>query len=207
MLDYDKKFLLKSADNLTFDGSSIRGFSEISESDLKLTLDWPAFYWLPADVFGPGKVITFCEVRSQDGSSYSADFRSRLRELTDDLYARERMVLNVSAEIEGFLFREVDAEQRYHETRRFEFNSTGGYYHSLPKDPLRQFIDHAAEAQRALGFCNEKDHPEVAPSQFELNFGFSEAMIVADQIQLYKLTCRQIARNLGLCASFLRSPK
>src|SRR5689334_13075978 len=36
MLDYDKKFLLDSAENLTFDGSSIRGFSELQESDLRL---------------------------------------------------------------------------------------------------------------------------------------------------------------------------
>ena len=57
MLDYDKKFLLKSADNLTFDGSSIRGFSVQAESDLRLSIDWPAFYWLPADVFGSGKVL------------------------------------------------------------------------------------------------------------------------------------------------------
>ncbi len=54
MLDYDKKFLLGSADNLTFDGSSIRGFSRQAESDLRLGVDWSAFYWLPADVFGPG---------------------------------------------------------------------------------------------------------------------------------------------------------
>src|SRR2546425_7112200 len=54
MLDYDKKFLLKSADNLTFDGSSVRGFSQQAESDLRLTIDWPAFYWLPSDIFGPG---------------------------------------------------------------------------------------------------------------------------------------------------------
>src|SRR6185295_15239984 len=38
MLDYDKKFLLKSSDNLTFDGSSIRGFSQQSESDLRLAI-------------------------------------------------------------------------------------------------------------------------------------------------------------------------
>ena len=38
MLDYDKKFLLKSADNLTFDGSSIRGFSRQAESDLRLEI-------------------------------------------------------------------------------------------------------------------------------------------------------------------------
>src|SRR5918995_1810641 len=35
MLDYDKNFLLNSLDNLTFDGSSIRGFSELHESDLR----------------------------------------------------------------------------------------------------------------------------------------------------------------------------
>src|SRR3984957_1250148 len=43
MLDYDKKFLLKSHDNLTFDGSSIRGFTAQRESDLRLSLDWSAF--------------------------------------------------------------------------------------------------------------------------------------------------------------------
>jgi hypothetical protein len=57
MLDYDKKFLLKSQDNLTFDGSSIRGYSVQQESDLRLSIDWSAFFWLPADVFGPGKVL------------------------------------------------------------------------------------------------------------------------------------------------------
>ncbi len=61
MLDYDKKFLLKSADNLTFDGSSIRGFTAQRESDLRLGIDWAAFYWVPADVFGPGKVLVFGE--------------------------------------------------------------------------------------------------------------------------------------------------
>ena len=56
MLDYDKKFLVKSWDNLTFDGSSIRGFTAQRESDLRLHMDWSAFYWAPADVFGAGKV-------------------------------------------------------------------------------------------------------------------------------------------------------
>src|SRR4029078_7725914 len=56
MLDYDKKFLIKSADNLTFDGSSIRGFTVQSESDLRLGIDWAAVYWGPADYFGSGKV-------------------------------------------------------------------------------------------------------------------------------------------------------
>src|SRR3954469_22540908 len=44
MLDYDKKFLINSWDNLTFDGSSIRGFTAQKESDLRLGIDWNAFY-------------------------------------------------------------------------------------------------------------------------------------------------------------------
>ncbi len=60
MLDYDKKFLIKSWDNLTFDGSSIRGFTAQRESDLRLGICWDAFYWAPADIFGTGKILVSC---------------------------------------------------------------------------------------------------------------------------------------------------
>src|SRR5271165_6190735 len=70
MLDYDKKFLIKSADNLTFDGSSIRGFTAQKESDLRLFVDWGAFYWAPADIFGSGKVLVFGEVIDKDGTPF-----------------------------------------------------------------------------------------------------------------------------------------
>ncbi|HEV8491908.1 MAG TPA: glutamine synthetase, partial [Candidatus Angelobacter sp.] len=72
MLDYDKKFLLKSWDNLTFDGSSIRGFTAQRESDLRLGLDWSSFYWAPSDVFGSGKVLVFGDVIDKGGTPYSA---------------------------------------------------------------------------------------------------------------------------------------
>jgi glutamine synthetase len=71
---------------------------------------------------------------------------------------------------------------------------------------MRLFIDTAAEVQRAMGFENEKDHPEVAPSQFEINYGYADVVTAADQIQLYKLICRQIATKMGLTASFLPKP-
>ena len=206
MLDYDKKFLLKSADNLTFDGSSIRGFSQQHESDLRLAVDWPAFYWLPADVFGPGKVLVFADVLSRDGSPYPADMRGTLKRYTQALFAKDKTVCHAANEIEGFLFKGRDAERRYPETGQFEFISTGGYYHSLPGDSLRRFIDAAAEVQRAMGFANEKDHPEVAPSQFEMNYSYTECTIAADQIQLYKLLCRQVAQNMDMTASFLPKP-
>ncbi|MCY1017000.1 glutamine synthetase family protein [Pyxidicoccus sp. MSG2] len=206
MLDYDKKFLLKSADNLTFDGSSIRGFSQQAESDLRLNVDWGSFYWLPSDIFGPGKVLVFSEVLERDGTPYHADLRGQLKRVTEAMYQKDGTVFHAAPEVEGFLFKGRDAERHYHETGKFEFISTGGYYHSLPGDPLRAFIDKAAEAQRAMGFQNEKDHPEVAPSQFEMNFSYSEALVSADQIQLYKLLCRQVAAQMDTTACFLPKP-
>lgn len=206
MLDYDKKFLLKSQDGLTFDGSSVRGFSAQHESDLRLAIDWSSFYWLPADVFGAGKVLVFGEVQDRDGAPYPSDLRGQLRRYLDLILERDGLRYHVAPEIEGFLFQGKDAERHYHETGKFEYVSTGGYYHSLPSDTLRRFIDTAAEVQRAMGFQNEKDHPEVAPSQFEMNFSYAEAMITADQVQLYKLLCRQVASNMGMTASFLPKP-
>jgi glutamine synthetase len=206
MLDYDKKFLIKSWDNLTFDGSSIRGFTAQRESDLRLTMDWSAFYWAPADIFGSGKVLVFGHVIDKDGTPYSADMRGVLKGFADGQHKVEGYTLNAANEIEGFLFNGADAERRYYETGKFDYVNTGGYYHSLPGDPLRTFIDTTAEVQRAMGFQNEKDHPEVAPSQFEINYSYGEVVAAADQIQLYKLICRQVANKMGFTASFLPKP-
>lgn len=206
MLDYDKKFLLKSYENLTFDGSSVRGFSAVRESDLRLQIDWGSFRWLPADVFGPGKVLVFGLIQANDGSRYDSDLRGHLLELRQTLWQRNQGVANIAVEIEGFLFNGINAEQDFESRGGFEFVSSGGYYHSLPQDPLRRFIDRFADVQRAMGFENEKDHPEVAPSQFELNFSYTDALLAADQIQLYKLIARQIANHMGMTACFLPKP-
>src|SRR6266849_10903076 len=154
MLDYDKKFLIKSWDNLTFDGSSIRGFTAQKESDLRLGIDWAAFYWAPADFLGPGKDMVFGEVIEKQGGPYAADIRGVLKGYAEKLHEDEGYTLNAANEIEGFIFKGTDAEKLYHETETFEYVNTGGYYHSLPGDPLRNFIDLSAEVQRAMGFQN-----------------------------------------------------
>ncbi len=206
MLDYDKKFLLESTSNLTFDGSSIRGFTAQFESDLRLDIDWTSIRWLPSDVFGPGKVIFFANVLGRDRTPYESDFRGVLMHYLAELEKKEGIVPYLSAEVEGFVVDGVSAEQRYTQEAGFHLISTGGYFHSLPLDPLRQFIDKAAEAQRSMGFKNEKDHPEVAPSQFEMNFSYTTVLRACDQIQLYKLVCRQVANSMGMSATFLPKP-
>src|SRR3954469_16194138 len=96
MLDYDKKFLLKSYDNLTFDGSSIRGFTAQRESDLRLGIDWGAFYWAPADIFGPGKVLVFGNVIDKGGEPYTADIRGTFKQWAEALHKREGFTLNAA---------------------------------------------------------------------------------------------------------------
>ena len=206
MLDYDKEFLLDALSNLTFDGSSIRGFTPQHESDLRLEIDWASIRHLPSDIFGPGKVIFFASVLNRDRTPYNSDFRSQLKLYASQLKRKEGLVAYASSEIEGFIVDGINSEQEYQENREFKLISSGGYYHSLPMDKLRIFIDNAAEAQRAMGFRNEKDHPEVAPSQFEMNFSYAEVVRAADNVQLYKLVCRQVARKFGMTATFLPKP-
>ncbi|HLI76990.1 MAG TPA: glutamine synthetase, partial [Acidobacteriaceae bacterium] len=116
MLDYDKKFLVKSYDNLTFDGSSIRGFTAQRESDLRLGLDWGSFYWTPADVFGAGKCLVFGEVIDKNGTPYSGDVRGLLKTFAQDQFKTNGYTLNAANEIEGFLFDGIDAERKFIET-------------------------------------------------------------------------------------------
>lgn len=207
MLDYNKQFFLDSLSNLTFDGSSIRGFSELHESDLRLVVDWLSLTFLPSDVFGPGKVLVFANICGRDLTPYESDFRGRLKAYTDEIKKKKGLEAYMAPEIEGFLMAGVDAEQTFDKKVGFSLVSTGGYYHSLPLDELRIFIDKTAEAIRAMGFKNEKDHAEVAPSQFEINFSYTDVVRACDQILIYKLVCRQVAAQMGMTASFLPKPQ
>ncbi|OGG68604.1 glutamine synthetase [Candidatus Kaiserbacteria bacterium RIFCSPHIGHO2_02_FULL_55_25] len=206
MLDYDKKFLLDSLSNLTFDGSSIRGFTPQHESDLRLEVDWSSVRYMPSDIFGPGKVIFFATVLNRDRTPYISDFRGRLKQYAAELKKSDGLTAFAAPEIEGFVVDGENAEQQFDKMDGFKLISSGGYFHSLPLDRLRMFIDRSAEAQRAMAFKNEKDHPEVAPSQFEMNFSYAEVVRAADNIQLYKLICRQVARTMGMTATFLPKP-
>jgi glutamine synthetase len=161
---------------------------------------------MPSDLFGPGKVIFFATVLNRDRSPYISDFRGQLKQYTEALKKKQGITAYSAGEIEGFVVAGENAEQMYDDQTGFALVSTGGYFHSLPMDTLRVFIDRAAEAQRSLGFKNEKDHPEVAPSQFEMNFSYAEVVRAADNVQLYKLICRQVARSMGLTATFLPKP-
>ncbi len=205
-LDYNKDFLLRSLDNLTFDGSSIKGFSAQNDSDLRLYVDWTSLTFLPADIFGAGKVLVFGNVFSRDLQPYESDFRNRLQTYTGDMKTNFGIVAHMATELEGYLVEGVEAEQHYRSDVGFKFEASGGYFHALPLDNLSRFIEKATQAQIAMGFKNEKQHPEVGPSQFEIDYSYTDALRACDQVQLYKLVCRQIGMNMGMTVSFLPKP-
>ena len=161
MLDYDKKFLLKSADNLTFDGSSIRGFS----SRPNRISGWPSTGRPPTGCRPTSSVPARSGLRRRAGEGRLAlcgRHAGQAQELSRPAPSEGGYTCNAANEIEGFLFKGRDAERRY-ETGGFEFPSTGGYYHSLPGDALRLFIDTAAEVQRAMGSPTRRTTPRWRP--------------------------------------------
>lgn len=206
MLDYDKKYFIKSYKNLTFDWSSVRGFTVLEQSDLRLSPDFYSFRWLPSDLFWPGKVLMFAYVKDLDGKSYNTDARGLLSEKLSEIYKKDSLQFNTATELEWFLVKWINAEQRFDERIWFELESEWWYFNALPDSELKKFIDKSAEAQRAMWFENEKDNPEVAPSQFELNYSYTDALLSCDQILLYKLVCRQVAYKMWLTATFLPKP-
>ena len=197
MLDYDKKFLVKSWDNLTFDGSSIRGFTAQRESDLRLCLDWGSFYWVPEDIFGGGKVLVFAEVIDKGGAPYAADVRGVLKQYADEKYREGRLHAERGERDEGFLFQGVDAEQHFSRDSASNMSTPAATITRCRATRCARSSTPRPRCSARMGFENEKDHPEVAPSQFEINYSYGEVVTAADQIQLYKLICRQVATRHG----------
>ncbi|MFN8567758.1 MAG: hypothetical protein U0Z44_09625 [Kouleothrix sp.] len=128
--------------------------------------------------------------------------RARLKAYTQELFDKQGYTCNAANEIEGFLFKGRDAERRYYETRQFEFVNEGGYYHSLPGDPLRTFIDTVAEVQRAMGFANEKDHPELRPRSSR-SISTPRRRSPPTRSCSISAICRQVADRFDMTASFL----
>ena len=87
--------------------------------------------------------------------------RLQLKLLVEDIQKKQNLTPYASVEVEGFLMEGINAEQHYHADTGFKLVTSGGYYHSLPLDKLRIFIDRSAEAQRAMGFSNEKTIPKL----------------------------------------------
>jgi len=182
-----------------FDGSSIEGFTRIEESDMLLKAD-PASYavlpWRPAE----GKVARFvCDVYTYGNKPFEGDPRYVLKKQMAEA-AKMGYIFNTGPELEFFLFRLVDGKPTT------QFPDLGGYFDLAPNDSAENVRREIVLSLTAMGFEIEMSHHEVAPSQHEINFKYTDAVTTADRVITQKFATKAIALKHGLHASFMAKP-
>ena len=182
-----------------FDGSSIEGFTRIEESDMLLKAD-PASYavlpWRPAE----GKVARFvCDVYTYGNKPFEGDPRYVLKKTMAEA-AKMGYTFNTGPELEFFLFRLVDGKPTT------QFPDLGGYFDLAPNDSAENVRREIVLSLTAMGFEIEMSHHEVAPSQHEINFKYTDAVTTADRVITQKFATKAIALKHGLHASFMAKP-
>ena len=182
-----------------FDGSSIEGFVRIEESDMVLKPDLSTYAllpWRPRDY----TVARFmCDVYKESGKPFEGDPRHVLRVAMEDA-AKDGYLFNTGPELEFFLFRRIDDKPTT------LFQDVGGYFDLAPtdlaEDPRREVIIALTE----MGFEIEASHHEVAGSQHEIDFKYSDALHTADNVITFKFAVKTMALMRGLHASFMAKP-
>jgi len=182
-----------------FDGSSIEGFTRIEESDMLLKAD-PASYavlpWRPAD----GKVARFvCDVYTYGNKPFDGDPRYALKKVMAEA-AKMGYTFNTGPELEFFLFNLVNGKPST------EFSDTGAYFDLAPNDASENVRREIVLSLRQMGFEIEMSHHEVAASQHEINFKYTDAVTTADRVITQKYATKAIALKYGLHASFMAKP-
>jgi len=194
--------LPKALDNkMMFDGSSIEGFVRIEESDMYLYPDldtWVIYPWESEC----GKIAAMiCDVYTPEGEPFQGDPRGILKKVLKEMEALGFTAMNVGPEPEFFLFK---TDERGHPL--LELNDNGGYFDLAPTDLGENCRRDIVLTLETMGFEIEASHHEVAPGQHEIDFKYADAVTAADQIQLFKLVVKNIARKHGLHATFMPKP-
>ena len=185
---------------IMFDGSSINGFADISESDMYLVPDLDTFVIFPWRSSNGKVARLICDVYTPDGKPFEGCPRNNLKRVLKE--AKDMgYTMNVGPEAEFFLFL---LDDKGHATTQTQDDA--GYFDMAPVDlgeNARRDMDTTLED---MGFEIEASHHEVAPGQHEIDFKFGDALRVADDIMTFKLVVRSIAQKHGLHASFMPKP-
>jgi len=187
---------------MAFDGSSIEGFVRISESDMYLNPDASSFAIHPWSEEWEGEKTAhiICDVVSPDGTPFAGDPRYSLRR---SIAAAEKhnFEMFAGAEAEFFLFRMDEFGKPM-----VELHDRGGYFDLTPVDLGDETRKAIVIALERMGFEIEAAHHEVAPSQHEINFKFSDVLTTADNIVTFRFVVKKIAMQHGLYATFMPKP-
>lgn len=109
---------------------------------------------------------------------------------------------NLGPEPEFFLFKMDDKGNP-----TLEVNDNGGYFDLAPIDLADNTRREIVNVLTKMGFEVEASHHEVAVGQHEIDFKYADVLKACDNIQIFKLVVKTIAREHGLYATFMAKPK
>jgi len=185
---------------VSFDAHAIKGFKDVTDSDLFLYPDPVTLNVLPWRP-GPGRVARFyCDIKNPDGMTFSHDGRDILRKVA---VRADKMgyTCKVGAECEFYLFKTDDNG----EPTLTPFDK-GGYFDLLPVDKGENIRREICLTLAEMRMQPETSHHEQGPGQNEIDFKFSNALEAADNLQTFKTVVKAIAERSGLFASFMPKP-
>ncbi len=185
---------------VSFDAHAVRGFKDVTQSDLFLFPDPATLMVLPWRP-GPGRVIRFyCDVKNPDGTLYAHDSRNILKKVIGQC---EKMgyVCKVGAECEFYLFK-TDEDGNPTDTPL----DKGGYLDILPLDRGGDIRREICLTLEEMGIKPETSHHEQGPGQNEIDFRFGDALTSADNLQSFKTVVKAVASRNGFFASFMPKP-
>ena len=215
------------SETLMFDGSSIRGFQAIHESDMALV---PDLATARLDPFRAEKHlnINFFIQDPVTGEAYSRDPRN---------VAKKAEAYLASSGIADTAFFGPEAEFYVFDSARFETSANASFYHIdseagawnsgaaegdvrgykvkykggyFPTPPVDHFADLRAEMSLELaksGLEVERQHHEVGTAgQAEINYKFNTLLHAADDLMLFKYIIKNVAWRNGKTATFMPKP-
>ncbi len=228
LMGYSRRVLIKSdmLDEKAFseglgklDGSSVRGFTSIDESDLVLKPDpktLKVYPWMErtirviADIYHPG-----------GKEPYPRDPRY-VAKATQRLLADLGYNIMIGAELEFFIFDKVKVrvepwsqlleiysiEAPWSGEATYMNNFKDGYYAVAPRDTTESIKIKIAEVLEDYYGINIKvlHHEVAAASQHEINFEPGDLLDTADKIQIIKETVKTVAAENGYMATFMPKP-
>jgi glutamine synthetase len=186
-------------DGMTFDGSSIDGFSRIQEADVLAIPDPDTFEVLPWGDPKTPEARVFCDIHNLDGAPFEGDPRQVLRRHVRAAHD-DGFTFYVAPDIEFFYFAPPEPGQppRPVDEGSFFDLTTNDITGSLRKQTIRTL--------EAMGIPVEYSFHEDAPSQQEIDLRHTDALSMADSVMTFRVVVREVAAANGLHATFMPKP-
>jgi glutamine synthetase len=180
------------------DGSALEGSERLRERDAIAHPDPSTFEVLP---WRPDGAVArmFCDVRLPEGDPYPGDSRNALRRVLAQA-ADLGYTFQVGPEIEFFLF---EGPGEGEEPSPLD---DGAYFDLTPLDVGSDFRRTTIEYLEQMGIPVKASHHEVAASQHEMDLHHTDALSMADAVTTFRLCVKEVARELGVYATFMPKP-